>query len=198
MEKIMQLVQHYGYVGIFSLLVLGIVGLPVPDEWLLTFAGYLVYKGDLYLAPTIATAFLGSVCGITLSYTLGRTFGFYLLHRYGYILHVTDERIKQVHDWFRRMGRWALMFGYFIPGVRHLTAYVAGTSKLEIPVFALFAYTGGLLWSVTFISLGFFLGDKWSPILEKIHRHLLIALVIAGCLLVIYFFLVQRRKNKSR
>jgi membrane protein DedA with SNARE-associated domain len=37
-------IRHYGYWGIFSSLLLGIVGVPIPDEWLLTFAGYLVYK----------------------------------------------------------------------------------------------------------------------------------------------------------
>jgi membrane protein DedA with SNARE-associated domain len=42
---------------------LGIVGIPLPDEVLLTFAGYLVFKGHLTLSLTIATAFLGSACG---------------------------------------------------------------------------------------------------------------------------------------
>ena len=35
-------ISQHGYVGIFSLLVFGIIGLPVPDEWLLTFSGYLI------------------------------------------------------------------------------------------------------------------------------------------------------------
>lgn len=36
-------ITHYGYVAIFVLLMLGIVGLPVPDEALLTFVGYLSF-----------------------------------------------------------------------------------------------------------------------------------------------------------
>ena len=44
MEIITQWISHYGYFGLFSLLMLGIVGLPVPDETLLTFAGYLVVE----------------------------------------------------------------------------------------------------------------------------------------------------------
>jgi len=66
----------YGYAAIFSLLVFGIVGLPVPDEWLMTFAGYLVYKRHLHLLPTYAAASLGSMCGITVSYVLGRSVEF--------------------------------------------------------------------------------------------------------------------------
>src|SRR6516225_10416948 len=67
-----QWIAQHGYAGIFSLLVFGIVGLPVPDEWLLTFSGYLVYKRTLLFLPTFGAAFLGSACGITVSYLLGR------------------------------------------------------------------------------------------------------------------------------
>jgi membrane protein DedA with SNARE-associated domain len=53
-------ITHYGYVAIFLLLMFGIVGLPVPDEALLTFVGYLSFKGDLQLVASLLTAFLGT------------------------------------------------------------------------------------------------------------------------------------------
>jgi membrane protein DedA with SNARE-associated domain len=89
-------IRHYGYWRIFSSLLLGIVGVPIPDEWLLTFAGYLVYKGHLQFLPTLASAFLGSVCGITLSYSFGRTAGSYVIGKYGHTVHLTAEKINQV------------------------------------------------------------------------------------------------------
>ena len=60
--------------------------------------------------------------------------------------------------WFNRIGKWTLTGGYFFPGVRHFTGFVAGTSKLKLPVFAGYAYLGALFWAATFISLGYFLG----------------------------------------
>src|SRR2546423_14225238 len=86
-------ITQHGYVGIFSLLVFGIVGLPVPDEWLLTFSGYLVFKHTLAFVPTFFAAFLGSSCGITVSYLLGRIFDTYVLVKYGWIFHLTPERL---------------------------------------------------------------------------------------------------------
>jgi membrane protein DedA with SNARE-associated domain len=80
--QVLAWITQYGYLAIFSLLVLGIVGLPVPDETLLTFTGYLVYSGHLSLPIAYAAAFCGSACGITLSYALGRWFGLSLIHRY--------------------------------------------------------------------------------------------------------------------
>ena len=140
----------------------GIVGLPVPDETLLTFTGYLVFKGHLSLPLAYAAAFAGSTCGITISYTLGRTFGLALIHRYGKYLRITEAHIRKAHAWFERVGNWGLTFGYFIPGVRHVTAYAAGMSEVEPHQFALFAYSGGCLWVAAFIGLGYFLGERGS------------------------------------
>ncbi len=90
------------------------------------------------------------------------------------------ERVHRVHDWFHRVGGFTLTLGYFVPGVRHLTAYVAGASELEYRTFALFAYPGGLLWISTFLTLGYFLGDRWNRIAGKVHKEVLIAAGVAG------------------
>ncbi len=195
-ETILPWITAYGYIAIFSLLVLGIVGLPAPDETLLVFSGYLAFKGDLHVLPTIASAFLGSICGITVSYGLGRSVGNYLVIQYGHIVHITPEKMDQVRQWLTRVGRWGLTFGYFLPGIRHLTAFTAGVSKLRFSVFALFTYAGGLMWSVTFISVGYFLGKEWVQASERLHRFLLIGSGIIIVLLAAYF-LVPQKKHKE-
>ena len=40
-QAVVQWVTDYGYFGIFFLFIFGIIGLPVPDEWLLVISGYL-------------------------------------------------------------------------------------------------------------------------------------------------------------
>jgi membrane protein DedA with SNARE-associated domain len=195
METIAHWVAHYGYAGIFCLLLLGIVGLPVPDEWLLTFAGYLVFKGSLRPLPAFASAALGSMCGITVSYGLGRSVGFFVLHHYGRFFRITPEEMDRVHAWFDRFGVWTLLIGYFIPGVRHLTAVVAGTSRLRFLLFSLFAYSGALIWSATFMAVGYYFGERWSQVLERVQRHLVIFTWIGLALIVMY--LVWRHQRKK-
>ncbi|HEY6190980.1 MAG TPA: DedA family protein [Bacteroidota bacterium] len=185
MELISVWISDYGYIGISTLLMLGIVGIPVPDETLLTFSGYLVYKQQLTFHGTLAAAFLGSVCGITISYGLGRLVGLYLIQRYGKFLFVTPERLAAAHRWFLLRGKWTLPIGYFIPGVRHLTAYVAGASRLELPKFALYAYSGALIWSTSFILLGYSLGDQWEYVLTKIEDNLVIGTIVAVIVLAL-------------
>ncbi|HVX67950.1 MAG TPA: DedA family protein [Bryobacteraceae bacterium] len=194
MEIVLNWITHYGYFGMFGLLVLGIVGLPVPDEMMLTFAGYLVYKGQLQLVPTLAAGFLGSVCGITLSYILGRATGYFLIEKFGAKLHIKMDRVHQVHDWFHRLGRFTLTIGYYIPGVRHLTAYVAGASELEAPIFAIFAYLGAFLWSASFITLGYFLGENWEKASDQVHGYLIAAIAVSVSVAALYWLWRRRRR----
>lgn len=197
-SSVLQWVAHYGYFAIFGLLVLGIVGLPVPDEFLLAGCGFLVFQGHLRLVPTWASALGGSMSGITCSYIIGRTLGWKFLHsRLGRMLHIKDDYIRRVHDWFDRIGHWALLIGYFIPGVRHFTAIVAGTSKLELRSFMAFAYAGALAWVSTFIFIGYHFGKRWPEILALVEHHLMLASLVFGVVLLAYvvFVILKRRRG---
>ena len=198
MDIFIQWVKHaiksYGYLGVFGSQMLGMFGLPVPDETILTFTGFLVYKNYLHPAPALLAAYLGSICGITLNYLAGRFVGFPLLQKYGDYLRLTDERINQAHRWFESYGKLALFVGYFFPGLRHLTAFSAGASRLEYRHFAPYAYAGGCVWVVTFMALGYFLGEEWRKILPRIQSYLWITMGVLICL-ALAAYLVQRLRR---
>ena len=189
-------ISDYGPLAIFVLLFLGVFGPPVPDETLLTFTGYLVFTGHLSLPLAIAAALGGSICGITISYALGRVFGLKIIHRYGKYLRIREEHINKAHAWFERVGHWGLTFGYFIPGVRHVTAYAAGISELEPHQFALYAYSGAVLWISTFIALGYFLGERWEAVAQNIHQYALY-LTIAATILVCAWFVWKKARSRG-
>lgn len=192
MESILSWLSHYGYAGLFGLLVLGIVGLPVPDETLLVFSGYLISRGRLHPVLTFLAGFGGSACGISLSYTLGRTLGHRVVLRYGRFLHITEARLERVHEWFRRVGEWLLMIGYFIPGVRHFTALVAGMSELEYGTFARFAYAGAAIWVATFLLVGYFVGEHWRAAMALVHRYTLLFAAAAAVAALLMLWIRRR------
>jgi membrane protein DedA with SNARE-associated domain len=199
METIIHWITEYGYGGLFVLLLLGVVGLPIPDEIILLFSGYLIYKGKFSFITASLVAFSGSVCGISISYTLGRTLGLFLLCKYGPKIHITQERLNKAHAWFERVGRWGLLFGYFVPGFRHIMAYLSGTTKLQVWEFALFAYSGAILWTLSFIITGILLGDKWEKASEEIHRHLVTFSLVVLVALGVYYLartIIRRRKSQ--
>lgn len=182
------------YAALFALLMLGIVGLPVPDETLLVFAGYLVFKQQLAFPPTALAAFLGSACGITLSYWIGRTLCRYLAPWLERRVGLSEQKFVAVKEWYQHHGKYALVVGYFLPGVRHLTAFAAGTSRLPFPVFAGYAWTGGLLWSLSFLTLGYGLGDEWARLSDRIH-HVLLAVALAALTALAGYLAIQRRRS---
>src|ERR1700722_13627260 len=124
-QTVIQWITGYGYWGIFFLLIFGIIGLPVPDEWLLVISGYLAFKGVLGLFPTLAIAVIGSATGLTVSYMMGRFSSDYLVRRYGRWLSLDERKILNAQQWFQNLGRWVLVLGPFVPGVRNLMGYIA-------------------------------------------------------------------------
>src|ERR1051325_4028838 len=101
-------ISEYGHLGLFTLLILGIVGLPVPDETLLVFSGYLIQQGSFSASKTWVAACVGTLSGIAISDLLGRTLGYQLIVKYGSRFGVTEKRYHQVHEWFRGVGHWGL------------------------------------------------------------------------------------------
>jgi membrane protein DedA with SNARE-associated domain len=189
---------QYGSFALFVLLALGIFALPIPDETLMVFAGALIAHGKLDAIPTLIAAFLGSCTGISISYVVGRTAGTFIIKKYGKWLHLTESKMQRVHNWFERVGRWALLIGYFIPGVRHVTGYAAGVTVLEYRHFALFSYGGALIWVCTFLSVGYFLGNKWTNItnvLEEQWYKIVLVVLALGLLAALYVWLKKRIKR---
>lgn len=192
-HKLLALIGHYGYIGIFGALALGIIGLPVPDEVLMTFAGFLISHDRLHYVPAVAVAAAGSFTGMSVSYFVGYRLGYPVIAKYGEKIHITRDRLDRTQRWFDRFGKFALTVGYFIPGVRHLTAYSAGIGKWPYRSFALYAAPGSLLWAATFITLGRYLGSRWRFVAEALHRYLLLG-AVGAIVIVLAVWLVRRER----
>ncbi|MGG0657272.1 DedA family protein [Rummeliibacillus pycnus] len=191
------LIEHFGYFGIIIVLVGGIVGVPIPDEVLLTYVGYNVFQGKLSYIISLISAFIGATGGISLSYFVGYKFGLPLLKKFGPKFHITEEKIDKTSALFYKIGPALLLIGYFIPGVRHLTAYIAAIDKYPFKKFVGYAYTGALLWSFTFITLGKILGEEWHKIgfyLSKYHVYPILVIVLS-MIIIVYLFL-KKKSNK--
>lgn len=192
-SRILDWLSHYGTPAVFLAQLLGIFGVPIPDELLLTTAGVLVRKGELSPAPTLVAAVCGCAAGITVSYVLGRTVGAAALQR---VLHVDQRSLARGQEWFRRLGGWLLLFGYFIPGVRHVTAIAAGSMPLDFWCFAKYAYPGAALWSIFFIGIGYYSGNRWAELLVIVRANVTGIFVALAAILLVYAAVTK--KDDSR
>jgi membrane protein DedA with SNARE-associated domain len=188
---------RYGAPLLFFGQVFGIVGLPIPDELLLMVAGALVKKGDLNGTSIAIAAVAGCLTGISLSYLLGCLVDIKVLRK-KFPRH--QAAIKRAQAWFRRFDSWLLTFGYFIPGVRNVTAIIAGSSELSHREFALYAYSGGILYSTTYLMLGYYAGDHWQEVAATVRPHVALGAVILACtvgVVVLVRLATERRRLHS-
>lgn len=196
---LLRVVFEYRYFALLLLLSLGMIGLPVPDEFVMAFSGFQVSLGRMGFSKTLLIAALGSFIGTNLSYWIGRRLGKPLLDRIAPYLHLTENKLSRVEAWFRRFGSKMVVVGYFFPGLRHLIAYFGGISKINYMRYATFSGVGAILWTATFITMGMFLGIYWESTVTKI-RHLLIpgGIFLGAVLILVYIHNVKNRSSLKK
>jgi membrane protein DedA with SNARE-associated domain len=197
METGYQLISDHGYGALFLLLMLGIVGLPIPDEALLMFVGYLVFRGELAVTPALASAWAGSAMGITISYVIGVAVGPQGIPKLGRLLRWRADHVERAKQWVRRWGGHVLVLAYFLPGVRHLEALIVGASGVSFGKFARFAYGGAIIWVGTFIFIGYMLGEEWSSRSPLVHRSAVTVAIAAALLAIVAIAVWKKRLNRQ-
>ncbi|GAF14813.1 alkaline phosphatase like protein [Bacillus sp. JCM 19046] len=202
MDMVKEFIIQYGYFGVFFTLVAGILGIPIPDEVLLISLGYLSYIDYFHIIPTIIVALIGSFVGMSLSYFLGIKLGAPFLEKYGPKFYLSIKRQNHVSQLLQKHGKWIVLLGFFIPGVRHLTGYLSGISRLHYSTYAILTAIGSLLWAPLFIFSGYALGIRWLDIRESVlsHKMLYMSVFFSLFILLIVTYITYKHysANKGR
>jgi membrane protein DedA with SNARE-associated domain len=189
LQSILELINHYGYIILFSALVLELIAFPLPGELMMMYCGFLVYDSKMNLIISILVATAGAIVGITISYFIGAKLGARFFEKHGSHVHLGPKRMETISKWFKSYGNRLLILAYFIPGVRHITGYFSGITKISYRRFALNAYLGAFIWTATFISIGKVLGPNWEKFHSYISKYLIIGSVgISIILISIYVY----------
>jgi len=178
-------VEHWGYAAVFAMVLLGSVGLPVPEETILTLAGYLVWRGDLSLPLVIIVGVVSASLGDNLGYWLGRRFGGDALHRYGTRLWLAPATLDASRRLIRTHGAPAIFMARFIPGLRFAAGPISGVSGVSPLSFLIANVLGAMCYVPTVVGVGYAIGRGAGPRLEHaraagvaIEHIVLIAAVI--------------------
>lgn len=195
MNLLIHLIDQYGYIVLFFSLMLELIIIPIPNEILMSYVGFLVYQGKLNLYLSILFGGLGGVVGVTISYWIGYKLGAPFFAKYGSKIHMGPEKIAKVSRWNKKFGKRLLVFSYFIPGVRHVTSLFSGITRISFKSYAIFAYIGVFLWVGTFITLGKIFGPQWEQFHQQSKWYILIAILVLGGGYIIYFFIKSNIKQ---
>ncbi|MFK7692633.1 bifunctional DedA family/phosphatase PAP2 family protein [Paenibacillus sp. HJGM_3] len=179
------------FIGLF----LEMLALPLPGELLMSYAGLLVFEGKLNTLLAIGSAGTGVMAGITVSYWIGYRLGKPVIIKYGSRFHMGEEKFERIDRWFEQYGDKLVVVAYFIPGVRHITGYFCGITRMPFKKYVLYAYSGAVIWTGLFISLGKLLGPKWEEYHRTVNRYLILFAIASAVISLLV--LVIRRSRQS-
>src|SRR4029450_2435760 len=111
-------VEHWGYAAIFAAVVLGNVGLPIPEEAILTLSGYLAWRRDLKLWLVLIVGIVSASAGDNVGYWLGRGFGRAAVGRYGSRVWLPLARLDAAPPYGQKYGAVSGFIGRVAAGVR--------------------------------------------------------------------------------
>lgn len=189
----MALIAWGGYLGIFVLMVLENVFPPIPSEVIMGLGGMAVNRGDMALAPLIATGVAGTVVGNWVWYELGRRIGYARLRpivdRHGRWLTLNWDDVERLHRFFLRHGGWVVFVFRFMPAFRTLVSLPAGLARMPLWKFLLWTAAGSTIW-VTLLALAGVMLDARFRVLDRYVGPAAIALTVA--LVAIYAWRVVR------
>jgi membrane protein DedA with SNARE-associated domain len=192
-----QFVGHWGYAAIFVVVVLGNVGLPVPEETILALAGYLVWRGKLRLSLVLVVGIVSAVVGDNIGYWLGRRYGQTALPRYARWVLGHPERLETMKAFVARRGPLAVFVARFVPGVRFTAGPLAGALGMPIPAFLLANVAGAVVYVPVVVGAGYAVGIGFGAYVEQLRyligevERIVLVVVLVGVLALVAVRIVQ-------
>jgi membrane protein DedA with SNARE-associated domain len=180
------LIQKYGYLAIF-------IGAFLEGETILIIGGFVAHRGYLMLLYVIFTAFLGTLLADQLFFFIGRFKGREFLDRCPK-WQLRAEKAQRLLEKYQTL----VIIGFrFIYGIRTVTPFVLGMSKVKTWRFVCLNILSALAWATGIGTAGYFFGMTVSVILENIkeyERIIILGIAVTGLITWGFHFL----RNKKR
>jgi membrane protein DedA with SNARE-associated domain len=169
------------------------VGFVLPGETAVLFGGVLASTGHLNLVLLMALVVIAAVVGDTVGFEVGRHFGPKLLEVRALRKH--RGRLESAQGFLRKRGGWAVVLGRWTAFLRAVMPSLAGASRMHYPTFLTFNASGGLIWGVTVVLLGYFAGTSYQKAASLLGQT---SAVILGLLAVGVFVAWHQHRKRTK
>ena len=156
--RLVELIDHWGYPGIFILMLLESTVVPVPSELVMPPAGYNSALGHMSMIVAILVGTLGCVAGASINYAVAYFLGRPFFMKYGKYVLCPPHKFEKMEKFFIRHGEFGTFTGRLIFGVRHLISFPAGLAKMNFARFAGFTAAGSAIWCTVLTVIGWWIG----------------------------------------
>lgn len=196
MPDLIALLQTYGVLIVFAIVLVEQAGMPIPAFPILVVAGALSVGGGVSWPAAIAVAVGACLISDLFWFRAGRFYGKRILNLLCKISLSPDYCVSQTEDKFRRFGPKSLIVSKFIPGFNIIASPMSGALGVPTPRFLAFSITGSLFWSGTGVALGAVFHESVDKVLQTLgEMGTTSLLVLLGLLaLFILYKYVERRR----
>jgi membrane protein DedA with SNARE-associated domain len=184
------LVQHYGLIALFLIVMLESGGVPLPGETALIAAGVFASRGRLNIVEVIAVAAVAAIVGDNIGYWLGRTGGRKLIERSKYLSRWSEGTLPWAEGFFKRHGAKTIFIARFFSVLRVTAAWLAGISRMHWVTFLAWNAAGGICWAVLVGLLAYYLGHAATDALSRygLIGGVVLVVLVAGALVGFHFW----------
>jgi membrane protein DedA with SNARE-associated domain len=161
-------IEHFTYVGLFCVLLLCGLGLPLPEDVALLAGGFMVHRGITQLPMTLAVSLLGVVAGDNWLFYMGRRFGTGLVKYFQLGRPSSQAQIERLKEFMRRHGQRAIFYARFLAGLRALIYLTAGSLGFSPGKFVFYDLLGAVISVPIVVSIGYVFGAQ----IEEVFRYL--------------------------
>ena len=193
-----ELILAVGLVGLFAIIFAEsglLIGFFLPGDSLLLTAGVIsaAHPDQFPIWLVCAVCFVAAVTGDAVGYWFGHRVGRKLYER-------PDSRffkkghLRAAEAFYEKHGGKTIVIARFLPFVRTFAPIVAGTAKMPYRRFAIFNFTGALLWAVGVTLAGYALGSIIPADVLDRYLYVIIVVVIALSILPTVFHLYRENR----
>lgn len=173
-----------------------VVGGPLPGDTLALACGALTATGHLHGGVVMAVNLAATISGYFVNYWMG----IWVRNHWVRDSHpgfMQRPVIKKAENFFREYADISILFARFIPFMRSIAPFVAGMGRMPGGAFAVYSVIGGVLWTVVYFVIGYFVTD-----LTVISGHfwlspLCILLLFLPAWLVSRYFHSRRQRKQA-
>lgn len=188
-----QIIGQVGYFGVFLMMVMESMVLPVPSEAVMPFAGFLIALGKMNFVGVILFSTLGSIVGSLISYYIGKYGGQPFLLKFGKYFLLSQTDYYRTQEFFSRRGELTIFISRFIPVVRHLISLPAGLANMPVGKFLLFTALGACGWNSFLAWLGYKIQQNWAEIMQ--YSKIIDILIITVIIILVVIFIRRHQKT---
>lgn len=187
------------YFTVFGVLLACGLGLPIPEDISLILGGYLAHTGAAKLSVMMVVGFMGIVIGDSTIFFLGRRLGAKVRkNESGLLLRIiSPQKRAHVARLFKIHGHKIVMVARFLPGVRTVTFFTAGSAGMSYFTFICWDGLAALASAPVFVYLGYYFGGDLERLLDNIqHGEATVISIVAVIVLSYIGFKVYRARRE--